>query len=256
MSFLDLNCDMGESYGTYKLGFDEEAMPYVTSINVACGFHASDPINMLKTVELAKKYNVAIGAHPGYPDLVGFGRRNMDLSPVEVKATVLYQIGALDAMCRANGIKLQHVKAHGALYNTAGKDLKIAVAIAEAVKEFDPELYMMCLANSQMVIGAEQVGCKYVQEAFADRAYMLDGSLAPRKTAGAVLHDPEQISARVLQIAQTGTVNAVDGTLLHLAAPTVCVHGDTTGALAMIKAIRTTAASSGIEFQSFGKWVK
>jgi len=168
---VDLNCDMGESYGAYTLGYDEQAMPFVTSINVACGFHASDPDNMATTLALAKKHGVAVGAHPGYPDLVGFGRRNMALSPEEVKNSVMYQIGALDAFCRANGIKMQHVKAHGALYNTAEKDLVISTAIAEAMKAVDPSLIMLCLANSQMVVAAKNVGINFVEEAFADQAY-------------------------------------------------------------------------------------
>lgn len=254
MAFLDLNCDMGESYGAYTLGYDEEAMPFVTSINVACGFHASDPMHMVKTVQLAKKHGVAIGAHPGYPDLVGFGRRNMDLSPEEVKATIQYQLGALDGICRANGVKLQHVKTHGALYNTAGKNLKIAIATAEAIKEYNPELYMLCLANSQMVEAAKQVGTKYVEESFADRAYMNDGSLAPRTVAGSVIHDVDVIVARVLKMAKDKEVIAVDGSVLKLDAPTVCVHGDTPGAVAMIKAIRSKLESEGITFKAFGEW--
>ncbi len=255
MKFLDLNCDMGESYGTYKLGFDEEAMPLVTSINVACGFHASDPMHMVKTVQLAKKYGVAVGAHPSYPDLVGFGRRNMDLSPAEVKATVLYQLGALGGICQAYGVKMQHVKAHGALYNTAGKNIKIALAIAEAIKEYSPDLYMLCLANSEMVKAAQQTGCPYVQEAFADRAYMPDGSLAPRTVEGSVLHDIEMISDRVVRMALEQQVTAVDGSTLTLNAPTVCVHGDTPGAVEMIKAIHRKAQQAGIQFKAFGEWV-
>ena len=252
MAYVDLNCDMGESFGTYKLGYDEEAMPYVTSINVACGFHASDPDNMLKTVKLAKKYGVAVGAHPSYPDLVGFGRRNMDLSPEEIKASLFYQIGALDGICRVHGIKLQHVKVHGALYNTAGKNLKVAVAIAEAIKEYDPELYMLCLANSMMVEAAKQVGTKYVEESFADRAYMPDGSLAPRTQPGSVIHDVNEVTERVLKMAKDKKVTAVDGSEITLDAQTVCVHGDTDGALAMIKAIRAKLEAAGMEFKAFG----
>ena len=255
MAFLDLNCDMGESYGVYKLGYDEEAMLFVTSINVACGFHASDPVNMVQTIKLAKKYNVAVGAHPGYPDLVGFGRRNMDLSVAEVKAVMLYQLGALGGICKAEGVKMQHVKAHGALYNTAGKDLKIARAIAEAIQEYDSSLYMLCLANSQMVVAAQQIGCRYVQESFADRAYMPDGALAPRTVAGSVLHDVDVIAERVVQIATAKQVKAVDGSILNIDTPTVCVHGDTPGALAMIQAIRAKALSSGIELKAFGEWL-
>lgn len=252
MSFVDLNCDMGESFGTYKLGYDELAMPYVTSINVACGFHASDPMHMLKTVQLAKKYGVAVGAHPSYPDLVGFGRRNMDCTPEEIKADLFYQIGALDGICKVHGIKLQHVKVHGALYNTAGKNLKVAVAIAEAIKEYDPGLYMLCLANSMMVEAAKQVGTKYVEESFADRAYMNDGSLAPRSQAGAVIHDLEAVVARVLKMAKEKKVTTVDGSEIVLDAATVCVHGDTDGAVDMIKAIRAKLEAEGLTFKAFG----
>ena len=148
MKTIDLNCDMGESIGTYVLGYDEQAMPYVTSINVACGFHASDPDNMAKTLKLARQNGTAVGAHPGFPDLVGFGRRALAMTPAEVKHAVMYQIGALDAFCRAEGIKMQHVKAHGALYNMAEKDLSFGLAIAEGIKAVNPDLYMLCLANS------------------------------------------------------------------------------------------------------------
>lgn len=253
MGYVDLNCDMGESFGTYKLGYDEEAMPYVTSINVACGFHASDPLNMLKTIELAKKFGVAVGAHPSYPDLVGFGRRNMDLTAEEIKADLFYQIGALDGICRIYGVKLQHVKVHGALYNTAGKNLKTAIAIAEAIKAYDPNLFMLCLANSMMVEAAKQVGTKYVEESFADRAYMSDGSLAPRNQKGAVIHDVAEVVERVLVMARDKTVKTIDGQEITLAAQTICVHGDTNGALEMIKSIRKKLEEAGLEFKAFGE---
>lgn len=252
MITIDLNCDMGESFGAYKLGFDEEAMPYVTSVNVACGFHASDPANMLKTVRLARKYGVAVGAHPSYPDLVGFGRRIMAASAEEVKADVIYQIGALDAFCRAEGMKLQHVKAHGALYNVAAKDIQIATAIAEAIKAVDSDLYMLCLANSDMVKAAQAVGVKYVEEAFADRGYTAAGTLVPRKEQGAVIHDASAVADRVLGIAKDKKVTAVDGTEIFLNAQTICVHGDTPGALEMIKAIRSRLEAENVEFKSFG----
>ncbi len=252
MITIDLNCDMGESFGAYKLGFDEEAMSHVTSVNVACGFHASDPANMLKTVRLARKYGVAVGAHPSYPDLVGFGRRIMAASAEEVKADVIYQIGALDAFCRAEGMKLQHVKAHGALYNVAAKDIQIATAIAEAIKAVDSDLYMLCLANSDMVKAAQAVGVKYVEEAFADRGYTAAGTLVPRKEQGAVIHDASAVADRVLGIAKDKKVTAVDGTEIFLNAQTICVHGDTPGALEMIKAIRSRLEAENVEFKSFG----
>ncbi len=256
MSIIDLNCDMGESFGTYKLGYDEEAMPYVTSINVACGFHASDPLNMDKTVRLAKKYNIAIGAHPGFPDLVGFGRRAMASSVEEIKADVIYQIGALWAFCRAEGLSLQHVKAHGAMYNQAGDDINASIAIAEAIKAVDPNLYMLCLANSSMVEGAKKVGVKYVEEAFADRAYTAKGTLVSRKLAGSVLHDVNMVAERVVAMVKNRAVTAIDGAVVPLDAQTICVHGDTPGAVDMIKSIRMKLEQAGVTLQPFGVSVR
>jgi 5-oxoprolinase (ATP-hydrolysing) subunit A len=252
MTAIDLNCDMGESYGTYILGYDEQTLPHVTSINVACGFHASDPDNMAKTVKNAKKYGIAVGAHPGYPDLVGFGRRTMALSPEEVKNAVIYQIGALDAFCKSEGVKMQHVKAHGALYNTAGDNLAVAEAIAEAIKAVNPELYMLCLANSQMTTAAKNAGLRYVEEAFADRAYTEQGTLVSRKLEGSVLHDINAVVARVLMMVNEHKVISIDGKSVPLAARTICVHGDTPGAVDMVKAIRTALDREGIVLRAFG----
>lgn len=253
MMSMDLNCDMGESYGVYTLGYDEEAMPYVTSINVACGFHASDPSNMLKTIRLAKKYGVAIGAHPSFPDLAGFGRRFMELSTEEIKADVIYQIGALWALCKSEGLTLQHVKVHGALYNAAEKDSKVATAIAEAIKAVDPKLYMVCLGNSLMVTAAKNVGVKYVEEAFADRAYTSQGTLVSRKQPGAVIHDIAMVAERVLAMAKDKSVKSIDGKVIPISAQTICVHGDTPGAVDMIKAITDTFKQHNITLKSFGQ---
>ncbi|WP_371361718.1 5-oxoprolinase subunit A [Sporomusa rhizae] len=249
---IDLNCDMGESFGVYTLGCDAEAMPYVTSINVACGFHASDPATMLKTVRLAKKYGVAIGAHPSFPDLVGFGRRMMAATKEEIFADVVYQIGALWAMCKSEGVKLQHVKVHGAMYNAAEKDMGIATAIAEAIKAVDPDLYMVCLGKSVMVEAAKAVGVKFVEEAFADRAYTAQGNLVSRKQAGAVIHDLNIIAERVLTMVKDKQVTSIDGAVVPISAQTVCVHGDTPGAVAMIKAIRTALEENGVTLKAFG----
>jgi UPF0271 protein len=249
---IDLNCDMGESFGTYVLGHDEEAMPFVTSINVACGFHASDPLNIQKTVRLAKKYNVAVGAHPGFPDLVGFGRRVMAASLEEIKADVIYQIGALWAFCKAEGVGLQHVKVHGALYNMAEKDITVATAIAEAIKAVDPNLYMLCLANSAMTAAAKNTGVKYVEEAFADRAYTAQGTLVSRKEAGAVIHDVDVVAERVLAMVTAKKITAIDGTAVPITAETICVHGDTPGAVEMIKAIRQKLDGAGVQLKAFG----
>ncbi len=249
---IDLNCDMGESFGVYELGYDAQAMPYVTSINVACGFHAADPDNMAKTVALAKQQGVAVGAHPGYPDLVGFGRRSLALTPDEVKNSVIYQIGALQAFCQAAGIKLQHVKVHGALYNNAEKDLTIATAIAEAIKAVDPALYMLCLANSQMGVAAKQAKLPYVEEAFADRAYTDEGSLVSRKIAGSVIHDIDQVVSRVIRMVKDKTVVSISGSIVPIQAQTICVHGDTPGAVAMVKAIRQALDREQVTLQAFG----
>lgn len=253
MLYIDLNCDMGESYGVYTLGYDEQAMPYVTSINVACGFHASDPINMLKTVKLAKKYGIAIGAHPAFPDLIGFGRRYMASSVEEVKADVMYQIGALWALCKSEGLTLQHVKVHGALYNAAERDMTVAMTIAQAIKAVDEKLYMICLGNSTMVRAAQNIGLKYVEEAFADRAYTRDGTLVPRKHDGAVIHDVDRVAERVLSMVKDKKVTSIDGSIVEISAQTICVHGDTPGAVAMIKAIRDILDQQGIQAKAFGK---
>ncbi|TWH46558.1 LamB/YcsF family protein [Sporomusa sp. KB1] len=248
---IDLNCDMGESFGVYTLGHDETAMPYVTSINVACGFHASDPNNIVKTIKKAKRHNLAIGAHPSFPDLVGFGRRAMAASQEEIYADVVYQIGALMGICKTEGLTLQHVKPHGALYNMAEKDSKVAAAIAKAIKDVDPNLFMICSCGSMMIQGAQSVSVKYVEEAFADRAYTQDGTLVSRREQGAVIHDPQVVAARVLTMITTGKVQTIDGSEVALKPQTICVHGDTPGAIDMIKAIRTSVVQEGIEVRPF-----
>ncbi|MDF2499541.1 MAG: lamB [Anaerosporomusa subterranea] len=250
---IDLNCDMGESFGVYTLGYDEAAMPHVTSINVACGFHASDPLNMINTIKLAKKYNLAIGAHPAFPDLVGFGRRVMAASKEEIFADVVYQIGALAGICQSQGLKLQHVKVHGAMYNMAEKDIAVGTVIAEAIKSIDPNLYMVCSCASPMVKAAQNVGVNYVEEAFADRAYTKEGTLVPRSQPGAVIHDVKEVAERVLGLVKTGTVRAIDGTEIALKADTICVHGDTPGAVEMIKGIRVMLDQEGVTLKAFGE---
>ena len=251
MARIDLNCDMGEGFGVYTLGCDEDAIPFVSSINAACGFHASDPLTMRKIVRLAKKYGVAVGAHPGYPDLVGFGRRELASTLEEIEADLIYQIGALDAFCRAEGIELQHVKPHGALYNRAEKDLDTSLAIARAVHAVNPKLYLVCLASSPMVEAAKQVGLPYVEEAFADRAYTADGKLVSRKVPGSVIYDVDLVVERVLRMVVEGKVTAIDGKELTLRPDTICVHGDTPGAVEMIKAIRAKLALAGVKVKPF-----
>jgi UPF0271 protein len=249
---IDLNCDMGEGFGVYAIGSDELAMPFITSANIACGFHASDPETIWKTIKMAKANGVALGAHPSYPDLIGFGRRAMELSAEEVMADLLYQIGALSAFCKREGVKLQHVKPHGALYNKAAVSSTIAVAIAEAIKAVDADLYMVCLSNSEMVTAAQATGIRYVEEVFADRAYTREGKLVPRSQAGAVIHDPAVAAERVLTMVRDRCVVAIDGTPVPLNAQTICVHGDTAEAIEMIRIIRTRLEQEKVQLKAFG----
>ena len=193
---IDLNCDLGESFGNYKIGMDEEVIKYISSANIACGFHASDPLVMAKTVSLAKENGVSIGAHPGYPDLVGFGRRNMSLTPAEITAIIVYQIGALSAFCSANGMKLKHVKPHGALYNMAAKDPAIAMAICEGIYSVDKQLILLAPSFSQMAKAAHSLGLPTASEVFADRAYEEDGSLVARSKPGAMITNEEEAILR------------------------------------------------------------
>jgi len=247
---IDLNSDVGESFGTYKLGLDEEVIPHITSANIACGFHGGDPEVMRRTVALAKKFGVEVGAHPGFPDLMGFGRRNMDATLEEIQDDVVYQIGALQAFARALGMKLQHVKPHGALYNMAAANPKIWDAIAEAVVKVDQELILVALASASRDVLAEigkRHGIRFAFEAFPDRAYTKDGSLAPRREKGAVIHDHERVAQRALKMALEGRVIATDGTVIELKADTLCVHGDNPAAVQMVKKIRESFTASGVE---------
>ena len=252
MISIDLNCDMGEGPGADESA-DERIMPYITSANIACGFHASDPIRMRKTVELAVRHGVAIGAHPSYPDLAGFGRRVMERTAEQIAADVTYQVGALWAFCRSAGVRLHHVKPHGALYNKAADTLAVAAAIAQAIKRIDPALIMVCLSNSAMVAAAQQTGLPYVEEAFADRAYTSEGKLVPRNQPGAVLHDPEEIARRALRMVVQKTVSAIDGREVPLNFETICVHGDTSGSVEIVKAIRHKLDEANVVFRRFGR---
>ena len=244
---IDMNCDMAESYGAYRLGGDAEILPHITSANLACGFHASDPLIMAKAVESCKATGVAVGAHPGYPDLQGFGRRNMAIPPQEVRAMVMYQIGALNAFCRANGIRMQHVKPHGAMYNMAVKDHALAIAIAEAVAAVDPELILLAPAESQMQIAAEEVGIPFAREVFADRAYEEDGSLVARSKPGAMITDENEAVARVLRMVKEGRVTAITGNDIDIQADSVCVHGDGAKALLFVQKLRDALIAEGVE---------
>lgn len=246
---IDLNCDCGESFGNYVLGLDEQIMDYVSSINVACGFHASDPLTMQKTVKTAAKKNIGVGAHPGYPDLTGFGRRNMDIAPKELKAIVQYQIGALTAFCRAEKIPLSHVKPHGAMYNMAAKDEKLAFAIAEAIGETDSGLILLGLSGSKLLDAGKKAGIKTKSEVFADRNYMDDGTLVPRTRGDALIKSSSDAIKQVITIIKTGTVISVTGKEIPLEPDSVCVHGDTPQALEFVKEISTELERNGIKIQ-------
>jgi 5-oxoprolinase (ATP-hydrolysing) subunit A len=243
---VDLNCDMGESFGAYQLGLDEQVMPLITSANVACGFHAGDPQVLRRSVDLARKHGAAIGAHVSFPDLVGFGRREMNATPLEVENDTLYQLGAIGGFCRAAGVPLRHIKPHGALYNMAQKDRTLAEAIVRAVVAFDPSLLVFAQPGSALEAAAVAAGLTAVGEVFADRAYNPDGTLASRKLPGAVIHDPEQVAERAVLMVTSGSVTAIDGTVVPLRAETICVHGDTPGALDLIRRIRQRLGESGV----------
>ncbi len=248
---IDLNCDLGESFGAYTIGLDDQVIPFITSANVACGYHAGDPVVMEKTVALCKASQVQVGAHPGFPDLMGFGRRNMAVKPEEAGAYVKYQVGALKAFCDAAGVPLHHVKPHGALYNMAGKDHALALAIARAVQSVDPELTLLALSGSQMVEAAKEIGLPYASEVFADRAYLSDGSLVPRSQPGALIEDEDLAVERVVRMALEGKVTAIDGTDIAIQADSVCVHGDGPKALAFVERIAQTLRREGVEVRAF-----
>ena len=252
MPKIDLNCDLGESFGAYKLGMDEAVIPHITSANIACGFHAGDPLVMQKTVALCKASGVQMGAHPGFPDLMGFGRRNMAVSPAEAKAYVLYQVGALKAFCSAAGLPLRHVKPHGALYNMAAKDEKLARAICEGVQAADPALILLGLSGSKMLSEAAAIGLPCASEVFADRAYRPDGSLVPRSQPGAMVEDETEAITRVIRMVKEGKVTANNGQDIATQADSVCVHGDGPKALAFVEKIHAALTAAGVEVTALG----
>ena len=247
MQSVDLNCDMGESFGAWQMGQDLLLMDYISSVNIACGFHAGDASVMRQTVEAAVKKNVSIGAHPGYPDIRGFGRREMKLSPAEVYEIVLYQIGALNAFAKAAGSKLNHVKPHGALYNTAAKDSLLAEAIAAAVKASSEDLVLVGLSGSKLIEEAKKKGLHTLNEVFADRTYQEDGSLTPRTKSGSLLEDPSLAAQQALQMVTRGTVTTTSGKEIPVKAETICIHGDGKHALEFAKAINSILKQNHIE---------
>ena len=253
MSTVDINADLGESFGAYTLGHDAEIMRCVTSANVACGFHAGDPVVMERTVSLAKAAGVAVGAHPGYPDLQGFGRRKLAMSAHELQAAVVYQLGALRAFLEAQGLRMQHVKLHGALYNLAAADEALSLEICQAIRAVDPGLAFYGLAGSAILRAAEQAGLQPVSEVFADRAYNEDGTLVSRSLPGAVLHDPALVAQRVISMVREGTVCTITGKTIRLRADSICVHGDNADAVALAQRIRQALEREGIVLRAPGR---
>lgn len=247
---IDLNSDLGESFGPWPMGQDAALMASITSANVACGFHAGDPGSMRGTVALAKAAGVAVGAHPGFPDLVGFGRREMKATAREVEDFVVYQVAALAGVAAAQGVALQHVKAHGALYNMACRDRMLADAIARAVAALDPTLILFGLPDSELLRAGEAAGLTVAAEVFADRAYARDGSLASRQVPGSVIHDTDAVVARAVRMVRDREVVAIDGTVLRLEAQTICLHGDTPGAAELARAVRAGLATAGVTIAS------
>lgn len=247
MRAVDLNSDLGESFGAYTIGMDEQVLRHITSANVACGWHAGDPEVVERTVRATAAAGTAVGAHPGYPDLLGFGRRNMALSPDEARTAVMYQVGALQAFLKAQGLPLQHVKPHGALYNTAAKDMALALAICEGVRAVAPDAIILGLAGSCLLKAAQQLGLRWASEVFADRAYQADGSLVPRSQPGAVITDPDCAIRRAVRMVKEGVVTTADGTELPILAHSICVHGDNPAAVAFVEAIHAALVAEGIK---------
>lgn len=250
MRRIDLNSDLGESFGAWTLGQDEALMTSMTSANIACGFHAGDPGVMRRTVGLAKQHGVAIGAHPGFPDLIGFGRRDMDVAPQDVEDLVLYQLAALAGIAKAHGMSLQHVKPHGALYNRACRDAALARAIARAVSAFDRTLVLFGLPQSELINAGRREGLTVAAEAFADRAYESDGSLVSRGKPGSVIHDTGEVVARAVTMVRDRVVVAADGSILPLEVETLCLHGDTPGSGELARRIRLGLEAAGITVAS------
>jgi 5-oxoprolinase (ATP-hydrolysing) subunit A len=250
---MDLNADLGESYGSWTLGDDERLVTHITSANLACGFHAGDFRVMEATVALCRRAGVVIGAQPGYPDLLNFGRRPLPLDPDEVESLVRYQIGALEAFCRAHGVEMQHVKPHGALYNQAAADPLLAVAIARATAKFSGNLALYGLASSEpMAAAAAEMGLRFVPEAFADRRYLADGSLQPRSEPRSLITDPEEAAGQAVAIAVSEQAAAADGSPVAIHAESICCHGDTPGAVEIAAAVRRALEGEGVTVAALG----
>lgn len=259
MKRIDLNCDMGESFGAWTMGMDGEVIRHVTSANIACGFHAGDPRVMYKTAKLARDNGVGVGAHPGYPDLVGFGRRTLVCTPDEVRDDVAYQIGAMKAFCSIHGVALQHVKPHGSLYNMSVGNESMIRAIVEAIAGVDKHVIYLALGGAQAPLVtriANEAGIRVAFEAFPDRAYTPEGTLAPRSLAGAVIKDPGVAAERALRMAKEGKIVATDGSVLEMRIDTICVHGDNPSAVELVRGIRSAIEAEGISVVPMGSFIK
>jgi UPF0271 protein len=248
---IDLNSDLGESFGAWRMGNDAAMLDIVSSANVACGFHAGDPAGILRTLKAAKARGVAVGAHVSYPDLQGFGRRNMDVASEDLIADVIYQLSALAGMAATVGTAVRYVKPHGALYNTIASDERQARDVITAIRKFNPELALVALAGSPLVGWAQDDGLRVIAEAFADRAYTPQGTLVSRREQGAVLHDAAEVAQRMLRLVREGTVLAIDGSVARVEAQSICVHGDSEGALEMARAVRDALERDGIKVSAF-----
>ena len=251
MPTIDINSDLGESFGAWSMGDDDAMLDVVTSANVACGFHAGDPAGILRTLKTAAARQVSIGAHVAYPDKVGFGRRNLDVASDELTADVIYQIGALQGLAQAAGTRVSYVKPHGALYNTIAHDRRQALAVIAAIRAVDPTLVLVALAGSSLIELAREQGLTCIAEAFADRAYTPQGTLVSRREPGAVLHDPQLIAQRMLRLVQDGTLEAIDGSVTRLQADSICVHGDSPAAVAMAHELRRVLEQANMHVQPF-----
>ena len=246
MKTIDLNSDLGESYGAWSMGDDAAMIDIVSSANVACGFHAGDPAGILKTLKVAARRGVAVGAHVSYPDIVGFGRREMDIATTDLLADVVYQIGALRGLAATVGAKVSYVKPHGALYNRIAVDPVQGMAVIDAIRSLDPSLALVGLANAPIIAQARAAGLRVVSEAYADRAYTKDGRLVSRREPGAVLHDAALIAERMVRLARHGTIEAIDGSVISIETQSICVHGDSPGAVAIAKEIRRRLEAEGV----------
>lgn len=253
---IDINCDLGESYGAFTMGNDAAIMPNITSANIACGFHGGDPVTISRTINLAKKSAVAVGAHPGFPDIMGFGRREMQLTRDEVEKYVIYQIGALQQFARIADTNLQHIKPHGALYNTAVKDTKLADGIIGAAKAVDMKLIVFAPPKSTLAKAAEKARLRTAYEVFADRAYNSDGSLVPRNNPGAIINEPKKVVERAVKMVEEKATLSVDGKTVDFGdIHTICVHGDTIGAVRLAAALKNGLVKAGITVERVGKFI-